>query len=67
MMIPYKSYKVEMSHDGLIHPIFLWLVANVGKRFDAWNWRCLPPRIDNNIRIYFYDEEDKVKFILRWL
>ncbi len=63
----YELHKVKMTTprwpDGLTQPIFLWLSINIGKRFGAWNWTW----VGNDVCIYFKHEEDKVKFILRWL
>lgn len=45
------------------NPMFKWLVANVGERFGPWNWTWA----GEGIIVYFNNEEDKVKFILKWL
>ncbi len=69
----YKAYKVEMtmpSSHGVNEStpsMFSWLVTNVGKRFGAWNWIWRTGWHNDTVCVYFKCEEDKVKFILRWL
>ena len=49
-------------HNTLLLPGMLnWLLAEVGERHVNWGWDL------GVMRFYFVHEEDKVKFILRWL
>ena len=44
--------------------IMVWLHAHVGKRHSNWQWKSLDYF---KSELWFKHEEDKVKFILRWM
>lgn len=49
---PYRKIHQSMWH---------WLYHNVGQENNYWFWD------ESMRRIFFRNEEDKVKFILRWM
>lgn len=58
---PYESKPINI---GLTYEMIVWLYENVGKRMSHWRIRYT----NNESTIFmFYNEEDLVQFILRWV
>ncbi len=58
----WANFQESQKHGSLLPPkIFDWLEDEIGIRRLDWEWDL------QNARFYFTREEDKVKFILRWI
>ena len=53
----------ECSRTGTLLPthMLIWMESEIGERHDKWDWWITSERFS------FKHEEDRVKFILRWL
>jgi len=52
-----------------VQEIITWLHVNIGKRPDIWSWYWSENYKESSYmsNLNFKYEEDKIKFILRWL
>lgn len=62
---PSRPYTVSLNaiNGPMFWNMFNWLNANVGRRYGPWNWRWN----GDNWGFDFEHEDDKVRFILRWI
>ncbi len=56
--------KIPILEQEELDVIHLWLDSEIGKENTHWAWELDPSGFDE---FGFQKEEDKVKFILRWL
>jgi len=64
------KYTIEIDNyqliSKLVTPILDWLYENIGERYSLWDWHYTAHSHGPD-KFFFKYEEDKVKFILRWL
>jgi len=61
------SLETSLMSDKILYDIWNWCNEEFGSKF--WRWKLYPSLGDKHQvdTFYFKTEEDKVKFILRWL